>query len=167
MNRSLLVLSAALALASCGDAEVPRAATVGEPAPAYAATTLDGDSISLAHLRGKPVLLNVWATWCHPCREEIPALQALHEKYAPQGLEVVGVSVDADGEEAGIREFARDIKMTYPIWLDPEERVSSTFRLMGVPSTFLIDRQGQILWKHLGPVKFDDPKLQAALQKAL
>lgn len=140
---------------------------VGQPAPAYRTISLTGDSVSLDQVRGRVVLLNVWATWCHPCREEIPILQALHERYAAQGLELVGVSVDARGEEATIREFARDFEMTYPLWLDPDERVQSTFLAIGVPATFLIDRRGVLRWRHIGPVRGNDSTLVRALEHAL
>lgn len=157
------------ALAACGGEGVGGAAApqVGSPAPAYAGVTMSGDSVSLAGLRGKVVLFNVWATWCHPCREEIPALQALYERHRAEGLEVVGVSVDNRGEREGVRRFAGEYGVTYPVWLDPEERVASTFRTVGVPSTFLIGRDGEILWKHLGPVRADDPELNRLLAEAL
>jgi cytochrome c-type biogenesis protein len=141
---------------------------VGEPVPDYAAISLDqSDSVSLAGLRGKVVLLNVWATWCPPCREEIPALQAIYEEHAASGLEVVGVSIDAAGEERAVAEFAGQFGVTYPIWLDPHERVSSVFRTTGVPTTLLIDRDGTLLWRHLGPVTADDPRLTSLLATAL
>ena len=160
-------LAAALALlAACG-AERAAAPDVGSPAPAYAATTMAGDSASLAGLRGKVVLLNVWATWCHPCRAEIPALQKIHERHAAQGLALVGVSVDDETDREAVRDFAREYGMTYAVWLDPEERVTSLFRTLGVPSTFLIGRDGKVLWKHVGPVRADDPALGRLLADAL
>jgi cytochrome c-type biogenesis protein len=140
---------------------------IGQPVPAYRTISLTGDSVSLDQARGRVVLLNVWATWCHPCREEIPILQALHERYASRGLELVGVSVDARGEEETIREFARDFKMTYPLWLDPDERVQSTFLAIGVPATFLIDREGVLRWRHVGPVRANDTTLMRELERAL
>lgn len=163
-----LALVGTLAAAGCEEARKASGnAAVGDPAPQYAAVSLAGDSVSLAGLRGKVVLLNVWATWCVPCRTEIPALQQIHERHAAQGLELVGVSVDAPGEGEEVRSFVREFGVTYPIWLDPEERVTSTFRLIGVPGTFLIDRKGTLLWKHMGPVEADDPALTRALTKAL
>jgi thiol-disulfide isomerase/thioredoxin len=159
-------LLAALLLA-CSAAERPATSDVGKPAPAYAAVTLDGDSVSLAALRGKVILLNIWATWCHPCREEIPVLQRLHQAYAGRGLALVGVSVDARGEEAKVRDFARSFGMTYPIWHDPDERASATFLAIGVPATYLIGRDGTLLWRHVGPVREGDPKLKRALERAL
>ena len=140
---------------------------VGSPAPEYATRALGGDSVSLASLRGKVVLLNVWATWCHPCRDEIPQLEALHRQHAADGLAVVGVSVDAGGMDGGIREFVRDFKMTYAVWLDPDERVSTRFLTIGVPETFLIDRAGIIRWRKIGAIQRGDTTLANALTKAL
>ena len=155
-----------LACAAADDA-TPRTPELGKPAPDYRTASLSGDSVSLAQMRGRVVLLNVWATWCHPCREEIPVLQALHERYASAGLNLVGVSVDARGEEDTIREFANDFNMTYPLWLDPDERVQSTFLAIGVPATFLIDRNGILRWRHVGPVRSSDATLMRELERAL
>ena len=135
--------------------------------PAYATVSLDGDSVSLAAQRGKVVLLNVWATWCHPCRTEIPELRAIHAKYQAQGLELIGVSVDTDGTDDAIRTFMRDFKMTFPIWRDPDERVSTQFLVVGVPATFLIDREGVLRWRKTGPIAPGDTALIAAIQRAL
>lgn len=151
----------------CDGSSIPRAPEVGAMAPAYAATTLAGDSTALAEYEGEVVLLNVWATWCIPCREEIPALQRLHDRFSDEGLRIVGVSVDAPGETATVAEFAESFGVTYDIWLDPEERVISAFRVIGVPNTFLIDREGIVRWKHIGPVLDDDPQLLAGLRAAL
>jgi cytochrome c-type biogenesis protein len=144
-----------------------RAPEIGKRAPEYRAISLAGDSVSLQQSLGRVVLVNVWATWCHPCRDEIPVLQALHERYAPRGLDLVGVSVDARGEEDTIREFATDFRMTYPLWLDPDERVQSTFFAIGVPATFLIDRGGVLRWRHVGPVRANDSSLVRELERAL
>ncbi|MDA1081662.1 MAG: TlpA disulfide reductase family protein [Gemmatimonadetes bacterium] len=169
-TRSALALSIAVTaafVAACS-ADAPKGTiAVGSVAPDYATLALEGDSVSLAGLRGQVVLLNVWATWCHPCRDEIPQLEALHQRYAKDGLVVAGVSVDVPGMEAGIREFMRDFSMTYPVWLDPDERVSAQFRLIGVPETFLIDRQGVIRWRKIGPIQPTDSTLSAALESAL
>lgn len=128
---------------------------------------MDGDSVSLAGQRGKVVLLNVWATWCHPCRDEIPELQAIHNRYSGRGLELIGVSVDAQGNADGIREFVREFQMTYPIWHDPDERVSTQFLVVGVPATFLIDRTGVLRWRKTGPVQPGDTSLTNAIERAL
>lgn len=162
-------LAAIVFLGSCsaGDSSGRARVDLGLPVPAYSALSLAGDTVSLADLRGKVVLLNTWATWCHPCRDEIPELQALHEKYAARGLEVVGVSVDTDGADQAIREFMRDYRMTYPVWRDPGERVSAQFHTVGVPTTFLIDRGGVLRWRKTGPIRPGDAALSAALEQAL
>lgn len=140
---------------------------IGAAVPAYSALSLSGDTVSLAAQKGKVVLLNVWATWCHPCRDEIPELQALHEKYAARGLELVGVSVDTESADQAIRAFMRDFRMTYPVWRDPGERVSAQFHIVGVPATFLIDREGILRWRKTGPIQPGDATLQAAIEQAL
>ena len=148
---------------SAGDGRVE----VGLPAPAYATVSLSGDSVSLAKQRGKVVLLNIWATWCHPCRQEIPEFRAIHARYGARGLELIGVSVDTDGTDDAIRSFMQDFQMTFPIWRDPEERISTLFLSMGVPATFLIDRDGILRWRKTGPIAPKDPSLTAAIDRAL
>lgn len=143
------------------------AVDIGAPVPAYRGVSLSGDSVSLAGERGKVVLLNVWATWCHPCREEIPELRVLHERYRQRGLEVIGVSVDAAGNEQGIREFMREFQMSYPVWHDPDEQVSTQFLLVGVPATFLVDRTGILRWRKTGPIQPGDTTLTNAIERAL
>lgn len=157
---------AALIVIGCSR-ESPQRVEIGQPAPRYAATTLAGDSASTSALAGKVVLLNVWATWCAPCRDEIPYLQSLYDKHRAEGLEIVGVSVDARGQESAIREFADEFRMTYPIWLDPDERVQSLYLALGVPSSYLIDRTGILRWRRLGTIRKSDTTLTRALTAAL
>jgi cytochrome c-type biogenesis protein len=154
------------ALAACGNA-FPSYGEVGDKAPEYGATTLSGDSITLASLRGSPVLLNIWATWCPPCRKEMPDLQELHERYSPQGLRVVGISIDAAGADDMVRNFLTEYDVTYTILRDPGDRIASVFMTQGVPVTILIDSDGTVLWRRLGPVSAKDEGLTAALQRAL
>ena len=164
MTRALIAVALAIACAPAAERDTVR---IGAPAPPYRAATLAGDSVSLEELRGKVVLLNIWATWCAPCRDEIPVLQALHEQYGSTGLEILGVSVDARGEERRIREFASGIGMTYPIWLDPDERVSTVYRAIGVPSTYLIDRDGVLRWRRIGPIAEGDTAFIRVLSETL
>lgn len=140
---------------------------VGASAPTYASRTVDGDSIALADLTGKVVLLNIWATWCKPCREEIPALETLFQRHRAEGFEVIGVSIDAPSEAARLRPFVTELGASYPLWHDPDDRVSSTFLALGVPASYLVDRDGILRWRHMGPVRADDPMLTAALRTAL
>src|SRR4051812_26893197 len=143
-----LICAFAMISATCEATRQP--GDVGAPPPAYAAPILmKTDSVRLAGLKGFVVLVNVWATWCIPCRTEIPELQALHQQYAGRGLKVLGISVDDAGTDRDIADFARDFGVTYEILRDPDDRVSALFRTPGVPSSFLIDRTGIVRWRHL------------------
>ena len=122
----------------------------GDEAPAYEAELLSGEVLDVG-ATGGPVLLNVWATWCVPCREEMPALQMLHEELGPQGLTVVAVSIDGAGGAADIRRFLNDYGITFPIVHDAAERVTRVFRTTGVPETFLIV-DGRVAKRWRGPV---------------
>lgn len=163
--RPILLLS--LLLAACDAPKPGGRVAVGKEAPAYAAETLDGEREALSRMRGKPVLLNVWATWCHPCRQEIPALEQLHRTYGPRGLQVIGVSIDQGDQQQGIREFMQEFGASYPVWLDPDGEVQTVFSTMGVPNTFLIGPNGEVLWKHVGPVTADNPELVRLIEQSL
>ena len=129
--------------------------------------TLEGEPVTLAALSGSVVVLNVWATWCLPCREEIPQLEALHREYATQGLKTIGVSIDAAGMGADVRDFATEQGMTYPIWLDPDHQFSLKFLTVGVPETFVIDRAGVIRFRMIGAFRRGDTTLAAAVRRAM
>lgn len=149
-----------VALAACGGGDPGDAGAgegsrfsplrTGSPVPAYAAVDMAGDSVRLADFAGEVVVLNLWATWCHPCREEMPSLQALHEAYADQGLHVVGVSIDGRSSADLIPGFLEEVGVTFRILRDPEERVVRSFTTMGVPETFLIGRDGTLLHRWVG-----------------
>jgi peroxiredoxin len=160
-------LLAGLLAGGCGAEGRRGPVAVGDAAPAYAARDLDGGERSLEELRGSPVLLNAWATWCAPCRVEMPALQTLHETYGPRGLAVVGVSIDGAGEREAIREFLREFGATFSIWWDPDATLQSRFGFPGIPTTYLIGADGAVLWRHLGPVRADDARLLALIEEAL
>ncbi|HEX6309792.1 MAG TPA: TlpA disulfide reductase family protein [Longimicrobiales bacterium] len=156
MRKSLwLLVLTVQACAPDGTAEDSRYRPLasGDAAPVFAAPTLAGDTLSLEALRGTPVLLNVWATWCPPCREEMPGLQQLHERYAGRGLRVIGVSVDSRGAEAAIDRFLREGGYSFMILHDAADAVSREFRTIGVPETFLIDADGRIVRRWIG--RFD------------
>ena len=142
-------------------------AGVGAMMPAFAAVNLDGTPFDLATKRDKVVLLNVWATWCGPCVYEIPELQKVHEKYAPRGVEVIGVSVDTIPAES-VREFiAEQKKMTYPVVLDADEKIADILQTSVLPTSVIIDRAGKIVWKKYGAIMPGDEELTKALDAAL
>ena len=151
MTRSVgpvLVLS--LALGACAGAQA-RPPEVGEEAPAFTAVAMDGTEVLSEELRGAPYMLNVWATWCGPCRKEMPDLQELHDAYSDRGFQVVGVSVDNRSAGDAIRMFVDELDLDFPILHDPTAAVQDDYFLLGLPGTFLIDAEGTIVRKWTGP----------------
>lgn len=136
---------------------------VGSTAPDFAAYELDGTPASFSDLRGEVVLLNIWATWCPPCREEMPSMQRLHERLGPEGLRIIAVSIDAApgrvdpaGRPGGdVEAFARDMGLDFEIWHDPSGRIQQTYRTTGVPESFVVDRDGVIMKKVIGATEWD------------
>ncbi len=166
MRRTVRALPALiLTLAACADSGDVAPLRPGATVPDYAAASLAGDTVSLASLRGEVVLLNVWATWCIPCREEMPALQRLHAEKAADGLRIVGVSIDAPGAEVG--GFAEDMGVGFTILHDPESRVTRAFRTIGVPESFLVSRDGVLLHRWIGPFDPADPANAQVIEEAL
>jgi peroxiredoxin len=152
------------AAACAGDATLARAPQVGDPLPAFVFASLDGDSVALADLAGSPVLLNLWATWCPPCRAEIPFLQTIHEEFAPLGLRVVGISADNAGALGQVRDFLAEAEVTYENLLDPRGESMEVFRLLGLPATYLVDREGNLALMRTGPVSEADEAFMEALR---
>jgi peroxiredoxin len=144
----------------------------GSRAPDYAAPSLTGDTVRLSELRGRVVLLNVWATWCKPCVREMPALQRLYEALEPAGLSVVAVSVDNAALGLGsaaddVRAFVAEYGIGFTILLDPESAIENVFQVTGLPMTYVIRRDGRIHSKVLGPREWDDPGTQAEIRQLL
>lgn len=133
----------------------------------YEAVTLDGATWSLDAQRGEVVLLNLWATWCLPCRDEMPALEALHRAWSGRGLRVVGVSVDPDGARPEVARVAEQLGISYPVLLDPGDIASRRFDLSMLPTTLLFDRSGAIVWRRDGVILEGDPGLARAIEESL
>lgn len=130
---------------------------IGSEAPDFEAYTLDSvpRTKTLEDYRGDVVLLNVWATWCLPCREEMPSLQRLHEALGDEGLKIVAVSIDRDADAADkIRAFAREYGLTFEILHQPSGEIQRAYQTTGVPETFIIAREGDILRKQIGAVNW-------------
>jgi cytochrome c-type biogenesis protein len=162
-----------LALVACegkpgaADPAQPAVLALGAPVPAFAGTTLRGEPVALADLRGRVVLLNVWATWCDPCREELPELQAMYERLEPRGLTVLGVSTDAARDFKTLRNMVAGFGLTYPIVHDERSRISAPYRIVGYPASFVIDRAGNLRWRRDGMIPPGDPELAEVLETAL
>lgn len=147
--------------------DLPAAVALGAPAPAYAGVTTRGQPFELAELRGKVVLLNVWATWCEPCREELPELQALSDRLSARGLQVVGVSVDAARDRELLHSMVAGAALRYPVVHDARNLISRIFKVVGYPTTFVIDRAGVVRWRRDGLIAPGDPELAATLEATL
>jgi peroxiredoxin len=119
----------------------PRA---GFLAPDFTLGALRGGEISLAELRGQSVVLNLWASWCPPCRAEMPALQNAYERYRGRGLEIIALNTTYQDNESAAAEFARELGLEFPILLDRTGLVSNLYHLRALPTTFFIDREGVI-----------------------
>lgn len=117
---------------------------VGSPAPDFTLRALDGSTVTLSKLRGQPVLINFWASWCLACRREASALQAFYAEFAPRGLIVLGVSATAQDELSAIRAYVAEFQMTFPVLLDEKEEVFDAYRVIGLPTSVFVDSQGVI-----------------------
>jgi cytochrome c biogenesis protein CcmG, thiol:disulfide interchange protein DsbE len=148
---------------------------LGSKAPAFRATDLrTGRPVSLADYRGKVILLNIWATWCPPCRVEMPSMERLHKKFAGTEFRIVAVSVDADPffpqekvDASGIMAFANDMGLSFDILHDPSGGIRSAYQSVAVPESFVINRDGVIVKKVIGAAEWDGPVNEQLIQRLL
>ena len=130
---------------------------VGLPAPDFTFPDLNGQQVSLSEHRGKVVLVNIWATWCPPCRQEMPSMQKLYERFNGENFEILAVSIDSKGSEA-VAPFIRTMNLTFPVLLDPKEDIRPLYGITGVPESFIIDKEGTVVEKIIGPIDWATPK---------
>jgi cytochrome c biogenesis protein CcmG/thiol:disulfide interchange protein DsbE len=160
VTRKAAVFIAALGLAAVLYLSIHRRAARNHPAdsvaPAITLRDLSGHTINPADYEGKVVLVNFWAAWCTPCREEIPQFIALQEKYHARGFQAVGISMD--DPEGALRDFCREYKVNYPIVMGNQKTAEAFGGVLGLPTTFLIGRDGRIHAKQAGATDF--PKLE-------
>lgn len=171
-----LVFMALVVVAAWMGRDSYRPVIAGEPAPDFVATTLDGVEKTLADYDGEVVLLNIWATWCPPCREEMPSMQRLSERLDGTDFRVVAVSVDASREgERGwggniggdVGDFVDEYGLTFEILRDPAGEIAEIYQTTGLPETFLIGRDGIIYRKVAGGTHWDDEQYVAQIQRLL
>ena len=124
------------------------APVIGAPAPDFTLTDLDGNTVTLSALQGQVVILNFWATWCGPCRLEMPLLQATADTYRDQGLTVL--AVDLDDPLADVQDFRTELGLTFPLLLDPGTTVTDLYRVRGWPTSYIINRDGVVDRQHIG-----------------
>lgn len=140
---------------------------VGDVMPAYSAAYLDGKPFTLASEKGSVVFVNVWATWCGPCRMEIPELQKLHDKYRERGFKVVGVSVDDTGVK-DVEKFIADQKVSYPVVLDADGKLANVLQTTVLPTSVILSKDGKILWRQVGALVPNDIKgVENVIEKAI
>jgi peroxiredoxin len=116
----------------------------GFTAPDFTLDLLDGGKVTLSEMRGYPVVLNLWASWCPPCRSEMPAIEKVFQRYQDAGLIVIGLNMTSQDSESDARAFVQELGLTFPIVLDRDGSVSARYQLLGLPSTFFIDQSGII-----------------------
>lgn len=126
---------------------------VGEPAPTFRLPAQDGRVVDLAELKGEPVILNFWATWCGPCRVEMPELQAAYEQYQDEGLHLIGVEVASSGSAEESAAFLDEVGVTFPTYRDTDNAMEDAYlKRPALPTTVFIDREGIVRYVQLGPV---------------
>lgn len=139
----------------------------GQQAPGFTLLTLDGGRASLADHRDKLVVLNFWATWCQPCTVEMPSLEALWRRYRDRGLMVVGVSVDRGAPKALLEPYVRNLKLTFPILLDPDSKTSDRWRITALPATFLVRPGGEVSGVAMGAREWNSAEMRALVERLL
>lgn len=135
----------------------------GKPVPDFTLKDLNGATVKLADYRGKVLFINIWATWCAPCREEMPSMEKLYREMKGENFEMLAISIDEKGKEV-VDPFVEEYGLTFPILMDPTSRVAKKFKTTGVPETFIVDKNGTIINHILGPRSWDNPKVTKALK---
>ena len=171
MNK-LIIFSLLLLFSSIVQAATPLANLSVVPevarhaAPDFVAENLRGGNTGLVDYKGKVVLLNFWATWCMPCRAEMPGMETLWQNYKEQGLVVAAVSVD-EGSRGRIETFAKLLDLSFPVLLDPESKVSDLYKVSNMPTSFLIDRNGKIISRIVGSEEWASAEAIQLVEKLL
>jgi thiol-disulfide isomerase/thioredoxin len=176
-----VILTVAVVASACGESSARTSAGEGESAGAvasdagietgrtlseYRATTLSGTSVQVGGRGGPLTLVNVWATWCTSCREEMQDLTAIDHDYAPRGLRVVAVSVDA-GSETLVRRFVQRESLPFPVVHDQAGTIQKQYHVVGVPTSYLIGADGRLLWQHVGGIHGNLAQVRVEVEKAL
>ena len=143
-----------LALLAC--VSLSGAAGNAPAAPDFKLANRAGGEVTLADLRGQVVMINFWASWCGPCRQEFPALDQIYAKYKPMGFTLVGINVES--EKADAERFLGTQKVSFPILFDPQNKVSGSYGVKAMPTTVLVDRQGRVRWQHMAYKPGDEAK---------
>jgi peroxiredoxin len=155
MSKTIKAFIQAMALATACTAAAQQGSGP-QPAPDFKLKDLSGKQIKLSDYRGKVVIINFWATWCGPCRSEVPALVKLRELYRDRGLEVIGISLDDEEDREEVTKFVKSFEVNYPIVMGDLEALRAYGQIDSIPATFVIDRRGAIRYSHIGMITFDE-----------
>jgi peroxiredoxin len=139
---------------------------VGFKAPAFTARNLKGNRVQLADHKGKVVILNLWATWCGPCRVEMPGMENLYRRYRSEGLEILAVSLDR-GSSDKVQTFADEYRLSFPVLLDSDRQVESQYHTLTIPTTFVIDKKGMVVAEVDGAKNWESEETFEALEYLL
>ena len=158
LNPILLVLIGVLSLLSLyliffgGNRPGPKEELkpTGVPARDFGLPALKGDYVKLSDYKGKVVFLNIWATWCPPCRDEMPSMESLYQRLKGRNFELLSVSIDREGEKV-VRPFVAKFGLSFPVLLDPDNKTYRLYGLTGVPESFIVDKNGIVIDKIIGP----------------
>jgi thiol-disulfide isomerase/thioredoxin len=146
-----------------GSIATTHAAELNEAAPDFTLKSLGGKNLKLSEMAGNVVLVNFWASWCGPCREEMPLLNALHNKYEPLGFTVLGVNVEENSANA--EGFLKNFPVDFPILLDDNNKVSKQYKVIAMPTTVVVDRDGNMRFLHQGYKSGDEDKYRQMVKK--
>jgi len=165
--RALLISLLLIALpVGAADLSAMRAEPLSGDAASFSLTDLAGNSHELSEWRGKLVLINFWATWCGPCRTEMPGIERLWQRYRDQGLVILAISVD-EGMERRIATFVKRLNLSLPILLDPESKVADHYQVSGLPHSVLIDQEGHLIAQIIGERQWDSPEAYQLIEQLL
>ncbi len=161
----VFLLRMVLGVLASGAWNLSLAIEIGQPAPDFTLKSLQGENLRLEEYRGKVVLINFWASWCGPCRQEMPILDRIHKRYAPAGFSVLGVNVESEEKKA--RKVANRLNVSFPLLFDQNQQVSEAYSLESMPYTVLVDRDGQVRYIHHGYKPGDENKYINRLKQLL
>jgi peroxiredoxin len=157
--RTAVVAAAALSVASISSAGIKEAG----PAPQFTLNARGGKAINLAQYKGQVVMINFWATWCGPCRQEMPLLETIYKKYNKMGFTLLGVNVEPDSKPA--EDWLKATPVSFPILFDTKSEVSKMYEVSGMPSTVIVDRKGNVRVIHHGYKPGDENEYQDNIRK--
>ena len=135
----------------------------GKPVPNFAFPDLNGTMVSLDQHRGKVLFINIWATWCAPCREEMPSMESLYQQMKGDNFKMLAISIDSDGKDSVVP-FVEEFGLTFTVLVDQKNESTDLFKATGVPETFIVDKGGTVVYHHLGPANWSRPVFLDALK---